>query len=186
MTRRVRASEAHAIEGTDVTSLVWARYHDAAMAEIVVPSDTVDSGRIVYPQVRIRNNGTQSEYVTATFRIPDEGYLRQSRVTVPANDEMSVTFATWVPKQLGTHAVRCSLSLTGDAEPLNDTMSGTVVVLPVGIAEGKQKPPAFRLDVPRPSVFDRSAAIAYALLIMITIFTMIFLNIARSRAASTQ
>jgi ABC-type sugar transport system permease subunit len=30
------------------------------------------------------------------------------------------------------------------------------------------------------------SAIAYALLIMITIFTMIFLSIARSRAASTQ
>jgi hypothetical protein len=145
------------------SSLVWARFHDAAMVEIVVPADTVDSGRLCYPQARIRNNGTQAEYVTATFRIPDEGYLRQSRVTVPSNGEMSVTFATWVPKQLGSHVVRCSLSLTGDAEPVNDTMSGTVVVQAVGIAEGKPTPPQFRLDVPRPSVFGRSAAIGYAL-----------------------
>jgi hypothetical protein len=150
--------------GDDVeTTLVWARFHDAAMAEIVVPADTVDSGRLYYPQARIRNNGTQPEYVTATFRIPDEGYLRQSRVTVPSHGEMSVTFATWIPKNLGSHAVRCSLSLTGDAEPANDTMGGTVVVLPVGIAEGKSTPPAFRLDVPRPSVFGRSAAIGFAL-----------------------
>jgi hypothetical protein len=150
--------------GNDVdTSRVWARYHDAAMAEIVVPSDTVDSGRIIYPSVKIRNNGTQPEYITATFRIPDESYLRQSRVTVPSNGEMSVTFATWVPKQLGSHVLRCSLSLAGDADPANDTMGGTTFVLPVGIAEGKQTPPAFRLDVPRPSVFGRSAAIGYAL-----------------------
>jgi hypothetical protein len=150
--------------GNDVfTGVTWSRYRDAALVAIVAPSDTVDSGRIIYPQVRIRNNGTQSEYVTATFRIPDEGYLRQSRVTVESNGEQSVTFATWVPKQLGAHAVRCSLSLDGDAEPANDTMSGVVVVLPVGIAEGKPTPPQFRLDVPRPSVFARSVAIGYAL-----------------------
>jgi hypothetical protein len=150
--------------GDDVaTSLVWARYHDAGLVEILVPADTVDSGRIIYPSVKIRNNGTQAEYVTATFRIPDEGYLRQSRVTVPSNGEMSVTFATWVPKQLGSHVVRCSLTLAGDADPVNDTMGGTTFVVPVGIAEGKQTPSAFRLDVPRPSVFARSVAIAYAL-----------------------
>jgi hypothetical protein len=150
--------------GDDVeTTLVWARYHDVAMAEIAVPADTVDSGRLYYPQAVIRNNGTQAEYVTATFRIPDEGYLRQSRVTVPSNGEMPVTFATWVPKNLGSHALRCSLYLAGDAEPVNDTMSGTVVVLPVGIAEGKLVSPQFRLDVPRPSVFGRSAAIGFAL-----------------------
>jgi hypothetical protein len=150
--------------GDDVeTTLVWARYHDAAMVEIVVPADTVDSGGLLYPQATIRNNGTQAEYVTATFRIPDEGYLRQSRVTVPSNGEKAVTFATWVPKQLGSHVVRCSLTLTGDADPTNDTMGGTTFVLPVGIAEGKQTPPAFNLEVPRPSVFGRSAAIGYAL-----------------------
>ncbi len=150
--------------GDDVeTTLVWARYHDVGMAEITVPADTVDSGRLYYPAALIRNNGTQPEYVTATFRIPDEGYLRQSRVTVPSNGEMSVTFATWVPKQLGSHVVRCSLTLAGDADPANDTMGGTVVVLPVGIAEGKSVPTQFRLDVPRPSVFSRSVAISYAL-----------------------
>ena len=150
--------------GDDVdSSLVWARFHDAAVVEIVAPAETVDSGRIVYPQARIRNNGTQPEYVTTTFLIPDESYLRQSRVTVPSNGEMSVTFATWVPKHLGSHVVRCSLSLAGDADPTNDTMSGTVVVEAVGIAEAKSTPPQFRLDVPRPSVFGRSAAIGYAL-----------------------
>jgi len=59
--------------------------------------------------------------------------------------------------------MRCSLSLDGDVEPANDTMSGTVVVQAVGVAEGKQTPPQFRLDVPRPSVFGRSVAIGYAL-----------------------
>jgi hypothetical protein len=158
------AFSADEYHGDDVeTTLVWARYHDVAMAGISVPADTVDSGRLYYPQAIIRNNGTQAEYVTATFRIPDEGYLRQSRVTVPPNGEMSVTFATWVPKQLGSHALRCSLSLAGDVDPSNDTMSGTVFVMPTGIAEAKSSSPQFRLDAPRPSVFGRSAAIGFAL-----------------------
>jgi hypothetical protein len=166
-TATVRCSTALSTDeytGNDVyTSQVWARFRDAAMVEILVPSGAVDSGVVVYPRAQVRNNGTQSEYVTVTFRIPDEGYLRQSRVTVPSHDEMSVTFATWIPKQLGSHVMRCSLSVDGDAEPVNDTMSGTVVVEAVGVAEGKPTPLEFRLDVPRPSVFGRSVAIGYAL-----------------------
>ena len=150
--------------GNDVdSSLVWARFHDAAMAAIVAPVDTADSGLIIYPQALIQNNGTQAELVTATFCIPDEGYLRQSRVTVPAHGQLAATFATWVPKHLGSHVVRCSLTLAGDAVPANDTMSKTVVVEAVGVAEARATPPQFRLYVPRPSVFGRSVAIGYAL-----------------------
>jgi len=150
--------------GNDVyASPVWARFHDVALTEITSPGDTVDSGGFVNPRARVRNNGTQTEFVTATFRIPDEGYLRQSRVSVPSHEDMSVTLATWVPKVIGVHAFRCSLSLAGDAEPANDTMSGTVAVLPVGIEEARSAPPQFHLDVPHPSVFGRSVAIGYAL-----------------------
>jgi hypothetical protein len=150
--------------GNDVqTALVWARFHDVALMEITAPADTVDSGGFVNPRARILNNGTQAEYVTATFRIPDEGYLRSSRVSVPSHGEASVIFAAWVPKQIGGHALSCSLSLDGDAEPTNDTMGGFVTVRGVGVAEGESVPPAFRLEVPRPSVFGRSVVIGYAL-----------------------
>jgi len=150
--------------GNDVsTALLRAIFHDVGLTEIVAPVDTVDSGAIVRPQVRIWNYGSQTEFVTATFRIPDEGYLRQSRVLIPTREEMTATFATWIPKQLGVHAMRCSLSLDGDVEPVNDTMGGYVAVKGAGIAEGKPVPPRFRLEVPRPSVFGRNVAIAYAL-----------------------
>jgi hypothetical protein len=146
------------------STLTWARYCDVALTEITAPGDTVDSGSIVRPQVHVRNNGTQAEFVTATFRIPDEGYLRSSRVSVPAHEQMSITLATWVPKFNGSHAFSCTLDLAGDTDPSNDTMGGVVTVRKgSGVAEGKSVPPEFRLDVPRPSLFGRSVVIGYAL-----------------------
>ena len=150
--------------GNDVvTSVAWARFHDVGLTDIVEPTDTVDSGSIIHPQVRVHNNGTEAEFVTATFRIPDEGYFRSSRVSVPSHEDMSVNFATWVPKLMGGHVVKCSLSLAGDAEPSNDTMSGYAFVQAAGVAEAKAVPTQFRLEVPRPSVFSRSAGITFGL-----------------------
>ena len=151
--------------GNDVaTGLTWARFHDVALTEIAAPGDTVDSGGIVRPSVYLRNDGTQAEWVTATFRIPDEAYLRSARVIVAAHEVQSIAFATWVPKQQGSHAFSCTLSLTDDAEPANDTMSGVVTVRTgAGVAEGKPVPSEFRLDAPQPSVFGRTVGIVFAL-----------------------
>jgi hypothetical protein len=146
------------------STLTWARFRDMALTEIAAPGDTVDSGAIVRPQIFVRNNGTQAEFVTATFRIPDEGYLRSSRVSVPAHAVQSITFATWVPKLKGSHAFSCTLDLPGDMDHGNDTMNRVVTVRAgSGVAEGQSVPAEFRLDVPRPSLFGRSVVIGYAL-----------------------
>jgi len=145
------------------STLTWARYRDIALTEITAPADTVDSGAVLRPQVMVRNNGTQPDFVTAIFTIPDESYMRLSRVTVPPHEEMSITFATWIPKLVGGHSLRCSLSLAGDMDLANDTMGGYVVVLPVGVAERKQVPPEFHLDAPKPSVVRGNVTINYAL-----------------------
>ena len=153
-------------EGNDVSAaLLWAIFHDVGLTEIVSPRDTVDSGAIVRPQVRVWNYGSQTELVTTTMRIPDEGYVRASRVSVQSHRGLTIIFAAWVPKLVGGHAVKCSLSLSGDTMLSgNDTMSGYVVVgRAAGVAEASSKPLKFRLEVPRPSVFSRSAAVAFAL-----------------------
>jgi len=152
--------------GNDATTtMLWAIFHDVGLTEIVSPPDTVDSGVIVRPQVEIWNYGSQAELVTATLRIPDEGYLRASRVSVPSHQGMTVNLAAWVPRLVGGHAVRCSLSLSGDTVLSgNDTMSRYVVVRgAAGVAEAGTAPIEFRLDVPRPSIFGRSVAIGFAL-----------------------
>jgi hypothetical protein len=152
-------------DGNDVSAaLLWAVFHDVGLTEVVAPRDTVDSGALVRPQVSIWNYGSQTELVTATMRIPDEGYTRASRVSIPSRQGMTVNFATWVPKLVGGHAVRCSLALSGDILSSNDTMSGYVVVQnAAGVAEASSAPLRFRLEVPRPSVFGRSVAVAFAL-----------------------
>ncbi|HTW90685.1 MAG TPA: FlgD immunoglobulin-like domain containing protein [bacterium] len=153
-------------EGDDVsTALVWAIFHDVGLTDIVSPSDTVDSGTVVRPQVRVWNYGSQTELVTATMRIPDEGYSRMTQVSVPSRQGMSVNFAAWAPKLVGSHVVRCSLSLAGDTIPSSDdTMSRQVVVTrAAGVAEAVTVPLEFRFDVPRPSIFSRSVAVAFAL-----------------------
>jgi len=145
------------------SAIAWARYRDMALTEIVAPTDTVDSGVLVRPQVYVLNNGTQSEFVTATFKIPDEGYSRSSRVTVEPHETQSITFASWVPKLVGNHAYRCSLATDGDMDRSNDTLGGVVTVVPVGIAEERQVPTRFRLDAPQPSVFAQSVSVSFAL-----------------------
>ena len=152
--------------GNDVsTALVWAIFHDVGLTEIVAPADTVDSGAIVRPRVNVWNYGSQTELVTASTRIPDEGYFHSTRVSVPSRQGMSVNFAAWVPKLVGGHVVSCSLSLAGDTvASSDDTMSRQVVVVKAaGVAEAKTVPLEFRLELPRPSVFGRSVAIAFAL-----------------------
>jgi hypothetical protein len=113
------------------------RLHDVAVTAIVSPPDTVDSGAVVGPRVRVRNNGTQPETFIGTLRIPDEGYERMAQVRLEAKAETVMTFVTWIPRLPGYHALSCTLALGGDEVAGNDLLSGGVFVrrLP-GVAEG--------------------------------------------------
>jgi hypothetical protein len=116
---------------------VTVRLHDVAVAAIVSPPDTVDSGAVVRPRVRVRNNGTQPETFIGTFRIPDEGYERLAQVWLEARAETVMTFVTWIPRQPGYHALSCTLALSGDEVAGNDRLSGGVFVRRLtGVAEG--------------------------------------------------
>ncbi len=147
-----------------VTDSVHSRLNDIEIMEIVCPADTVDSGVVVRPQVRVRNNGTQAETFDAFFRIPDEGYLRRASRALAPDTEVVMAFASWVPELRGWHGLSCSLSLAGDMEPGNDVMSGAVYVGPgIGVAEGQEKPVAFGFDRASPSHFSDHAMLSYSL-----------------------
>jgi len=112
------------------------RLHDVAVTAILSPADTVDSGAIVRPGVRVRNNGTQPETFIGTFSIPDEGYKRMAQVSLEAKAETVMTFVTWVPRQPGYHALSCTLALGGDEVAGNDRLSDGVFVRRLtGVAE---------------------------------------------------
>ncbi|MBM3322029.1 hypothetical protein FJY69_00880 [candidate division WOR-3 bacterium] len=113
----------------------FSRYSDVAVASITVPGDTVDSGAVVRPQVRVRNNGTQTESFYVTLMIPSEGYRRTARATVPADSLATVLFAPWTPANLGSHLVRCTLEMAGDMDPGNDSLTRMVFVRPGAAVE---------------------------------------------------
>jgi len=151
--------------GNDVvTDSVHLRLHDIAIQEIVCPVDTVDSGAVVRPQVRVRNNGTQTETFDAFFRIPDEAYMGRASRSLEPDTEVVMAFAVWVPKLRGTHALSCTVALNGDMEQGNNIMTGSVYVGPgTGVAERPEEPLAFGLDRAGPSHFSGNTVLNYSL-----------------------
>jgi hypothetical protein len=115
-------------------------YHrDIALVAVTSPPDTVDSGQVVWPRARVRNNGTQDETFLMFFRIPDEGYDHWSMArALPPGRETLLTFTPWTPKLPGDHLYFGSL-VAGDMDPSNDALNGSVCVRTgIGIAEAAE------------------------------------------------
>lgn len=119
-----------------VTDSIHARLNDVALLEILVPGDTVDSGAVVRPKVRVKNNGTQNETFFCWFRVPGQSYLSRASVMLEPGAEGEMTFTAWVPKVRGWFDFESFVQLEGDMEPGNDSITGAVYVgPPTGIAE---------------------------------------------------
>ena len=113
-------------------------YRDIALLAITSPTDTVDSGRVLSPQARVRNNSTQDETFLMYFRIPDESYDHWSMArALPPGHETLLTFTPWTPGLLGDHGYE-GLLVAGDMDPSNDVLDGDVFVR---IGAGVQETP---------------------------------------------
>jgi hypothetical protein len=103
-------------------------FRDIALVAIISPPDTVDSGQVVWPQARVRNNGTQDETFLMYFRVPDEGYDHWTMArALPPGRETLLTFTPWTPKLPGDHSHVGQL-VAGDMDPSNDVLDGNVYV----------------------------------------------------------
>jgi hypothetical protein len=118
-------------------------FRDIALLAITSPTDTVDSGRVLSPQARVRNNGTQDETFLMYFRIPDESYDHWSMArALPPGHETLLTFTPWTPGLFGDHGYS-GLLVAGDMDPSNDALDGSVYVRTgAGIAEYAETPAA--------------------------------------------
>ncbi len=101
-------------------------YCDVGVVSIEVPTGVVDSGTVVAPQARVMNYGTQSETFEVTMMIGT--WTDTQSMTLPAETEGSVSFASWTAGQRGSFNTRCSTYLVGDEESGNDTLGGSVAV----------------------------------------------------------
>ncbi|MCX7002114.1 MAG: hypothetical protein NTV22_02430 [bacterium] len=130
----IHVSCATALDGDEfpdndlITESARVYYRDIALVEVTSPADTVDSGQVVWPRARVRNNGTQDETFLVYFRIPDEGYDHWSMArALPPGRETLLTFTPWTPTLPGDHSYAGQL-VAGDMDPSNDVLDGNVYV----------------------------------------------------------
>jgi hypothetical protein len=101
--------------------------HDVGMLSILSPvGPYVEPGTTVSVQARIKNFGSFDEsnfYVYA--EIPEVGYSDNQLVSfLAAGDSMDITFADWtVPSTSGDFTLIIYTALSGDENPLNDTLT---------------------------------------------------------------
>ncbi len=109
---------------------VTVRVTNVGVTAILAPADTVDSGTVITPRARVRNYGTSAATFPVTFSI-GPGYSNTQNVSSLApGDSVQVYFANWTPLQLGALVKRCSTALSGDQIHTNDTLAGSVTVVP--------------------------------------------------------
>ncbi|MEO0082260.1 MAG: FlgD immunoglobulin-like domain containing protein [candidate division WOR-3 bacterium] len=127
---------------------VRVRVRDCALTAILSPPDTVDTGCVIIPQIRITNYGTEEEVVRAVFRIPGDNYARGGQKNVPAGAETTLTFPTWRSRNEGTHIACCTLTVNGDVHlENNDLFKYVTVKAGAGIAEHGLVPHASHLTL---------------------------------------
>jgi len=103
-------------------------YRDIALVALTSPADTVDSGQVVWPRARVRNNGTQDETFLMYFQMLDEGYNHWSMArALPPGRETLLTFTPWTPQSPGDHYYVGQL-IAADMDPSNDALDGSVFV----------------------------------------------------------
>jgi hypothetical protein len=139
-------------------------YKDISMLEITQPIGNIDSGTVIVPQSRVKNNGYLAETFSVSFRIGDFYNETRSKTLNPGQID-TVNFPAWTAIQVGTHAIKCTTLLAGDMNSTNDYVTNSVTVLPVGIAENSngQIPKSFVLENSNPNPFLAQTLIRYAL-----------------------
>ncbi len=114
--------------------LVTVRVYDLAVTAILAPVDSVDSAAVVRPMAEVRNLGTVADMARVRFEIGD-GYLDSVNVPLQPGVCDTAVLGDWLPEQLGEFAVRCSASGRWEMVPDNNLLTGSIRVVPTGIAE---------------------------------------------------
>ncbi len=126
--------------------------YDLAVTAILAPADSVDSGASVTPMVEVVNNGTLQDMAKVKFFI-GPGYVESTNVVLAAGRCDTASLRAWVPLELGTFAMRCTVgSFRPDMNLSNNLLTGQVrVVRMSGIEEQLVRTPKLSLSsVPGP------------------------------------
>jgi hypothetical protein len=102
---------------------------DVGRVAILSPPGIVDSGQVYVPSVIVRNFGLSRAVFPVTMSI-GTAYAQTVQETLASEISDTVVFPVWTAGPVGTLAVTCFTSLTGDKDPRNDTIRDSVQVLP--------------------------------------------------------
>lgn len=113
-----------------VTARLIYPFPDMQVERIVAPAETVLYQDTVVPQVWFVNTGNTLARFAARLRI-GSGYQSTVNRESPLypGDSCLLNFTPWVAEPLAEVAVACTVDLTGDREPLNNVLFGSVVVV---------------------------------------------------------
>lgn len=100
---------------------------DAGIGAIIWPTGIVDSGTAGPPQVLIKNYGDDTATIKAKIVI-GHTYQDSTFIFVVSGDSEITRFTIWQARARNQQTVFCSLSCTGDRNPVNDTMSSSLFV----------------------------------------------------------
>jgi uncharacterized delta-60 repeat protein len=111
--------------------------HNVGVMEIIAPDGNTDSIGMISPEVRIINQGTETETFNVWFFIPEAGYTNMKTVTIGPQLNSVIVFDPWIVGPRGTYTTRCSTGLINDMIAINDTLirSFNVIVHNVGVTE---------------------------------------------------
>ncbi len=139
-------------------------YRDIGVHEITQPVGTIDSGSIIVPQARIKNNGYVTETFSVTFRIGDFYSETRNKTLAPGQND-TVNFPAWNAIQMGNHTTKCTTQLAEDMNPANNFVNNSVTVQPLAVAENPTSkiPQTFALENTLPNPFLSHTYIRYVL-----------------------
>ncbi|MBN2465440.1 hypothetical protein JXD38_07430 [candidate division WOR-3 bacterium] len=152
------------IASNDVaTTVLTVNVDDIAVTAILVPLDTVELGRGYAPAVEVRNLGTVADMARVRFYISDF-YFDTVRVALQPGKTDTTVLATWIPGELGSFPVRCSVAtLKTDLVTDNNELTKSVYVGPAGIEERPLGDVRFALLGSGQNPARRQATIRYSL-----------------------
>ncbi|MEN9979804.1 MAG: CARDB domain-containing protein [candidate division WOR-3 bacterium] len=114
-------------DNNTVTGSVDVYLVDVQPTAIVRPVGEVDSGAVIAPQVRVRNNGSSTVSFYVQLQIGSSYNQQRLVVGLTPDEERLITgFPNWVANELGDFEVRCTTRLTGDMITANDLLTDSV------------------------------------------------------------
>ncbi len=113
-----------------LTTQVTVGTKDVGITEIISPPSVIDSPGTITPQVKVKNFGVFPVSFPIYFRItgPSNYFNSQTVLNLLPDEERTVNFSFWQVGRRGDYLASCSLALSGDRNPANDTLSKNFVV----------------------------------------------------------